>query len=749
VVEKNLTSKETQKALMQDPVLKMDFSSESFGGGTNAAAALGNGRLSVGISPWAEVVYFRWPTLSHYDHLRYFTRTFGLLGTVFPRDMRRGEEAAFEWQRYGRPLEAYPMMGAKRLFRFPDGASTWMGDPSWASTREYRPPDGPVLETRLTHPQVAAAARQWVDWQQDLLVQDFQVESGEAGQLVYYASYAPSHKIDHYYGMSKTSNAGYATFFVPEIEQLLYLGPNVVTKERTASLQHGAATPEQVDQTFPEGGTFIAMSLMGDIKGFQVGAGEQGRARPAKAPHGASEEGQHGHLGGNLSYFGAADAGFEVALAGVQENVTVLTAVASSAQAATAIIADARQAGLESLEARVSADWQDITRQIDLPSEAEDGEVRVARRALMNLFIGRNRATGAIVASPSRQPQYHFDWPRDGAFFDLALDLAGFHDIVTSHLSFYRNAQRRSPLGASALWVLGLRSPIYIPRGHWYPHHYVDGKPGELRVIPFEIDETALMLWDLWRHEQFVPDNDRTQYAQEFLPMLQLAADAACRYVDVKKEWTRRAHEDDNPVPSATLHGAAAILAGLAAAADAGARWGADAKSVGKWQGTAAALRQGMLRRIEDERTLKRGGWRGIQWSLFPAPLFEHLGDPRAGKLIDRLAQEIQEKVTRQRRGFAYLGEQAFILALAAAGAGRDMSLAKDAISLLTGEVPISGSDCYGEVTLWVDLPGQSAPVAQQRTSIPHLWTGITTYLAVEAYYRPDRFTSQIPPIPE
>jgi hypothetical protein len=624
-----------------------------------------------------------------------------------------------------------------------------MGDQSWTSAREYNPPDGPVLETQLTQSRLTLGARQWVDWQQDLLVQSFQIESEEASQFVYYATYAPSHKIDHYYGMSKTSNAGYATFWVPEIEQILYLGPCVTTARRTSALGRETVTPALVDQIFPEGGTYVAMGALGGIDGFQVGAGEQGIALPAKAPLGASVQGQQGHLGCNKGYFGAADAGFEVALSGEQKHFVVLTAVASSAEAATTIITRARQEKLESLETRVTADWQEITSQVDLPKKAEDGEIRVARRSILNLFIGRDRETGAIVASPSRQPQYHFDWPRDGAFFDLALDLAGFPDVVTKHLNFYKKAQRRNALGASALWVLGLRSPLYIPRGHWYPHHSADGKPGELRIIPFEIDETALMLWDLWRHEQFVPEVNREDYGQEFLPMLQLAANAACRFVDVKKGWTRRAHEDDNPVPSATLHGATALLAGLAAAADAGARWGAGSKFVEKWKNTASALRQGMLRRVVDDRTLERGGWRGIQWSLFPAPLFGQLGDPHAGKLIDRLAQEIQEKVSKQRRGFAYLGEQAFILALAADGAGRDKSLAKDAITLLTAKVPIPDSDCYGEVTLWIDLPGQPVPVAQQRTSIPHLWTGITTYLAVEAYYRPERFRSQIPPIPE
>ena len=72
----------TAKRLLEDPLLRADFASESFGGGSHVACALGNGQLTVGISPWAEVVYFRWPTLSFYDHLNYSTISHGVWGQL-------------------------------------------------------------------------------------------------------------------------------------------------------------------------------------------------------------------------------------------------------------------------------------------------------------------------------------------------------------------------------------------------------------------------------------------------------------------------------------------------------------------------------------------------------------------------------------------------------------------------------------------------------------------------------------------
>ena len=45
--------------IFKDPLVHCDFRSESIWGGTNSIGALGNGRLTVGISPWGELIYFR------------------------------------------------------------------------------------------------------------------------------------------------------------------------------------------------------------------------------------------------------------------------------------------------------------------------------------------------------------------------------------------------------------------------------------------------------------------------------------------------------------------------------------------------------------------------------------------------------------------------------------------------------------------------------------------------------------------
>jgi hypothetical protein len=72
----------------------------------------------------------------------------------------------------------------------------------------------------------------------------------------------------------------------------------------------------------------------------------------------------------------------------------------------------------------------------------------------------------------------------------------------------------------------------------------------------------------------------------------------------------------------------------------------------------------------------------------------------------------------------AYLGEEVFTLALADQKQGEYRELLEKALKFLTREVAFPGTDCYGEVSVWVDVNGQK--FAQQRTSIPHLWNGAT-----------------------
>lgn len=735
---------------LQDPLVKADLGAEHNRGGTNAVTGLGNGGMTVGVSPWSELVYLRWPSPGYYEQLRYMTLDYWWKDFKREKDVRYSDDApGLDWQRYGRPYEVYPGLGGRGGLYLDDGSIAWFGDPSWLSSRAYQPEWNSVLCTTLTRSNAHAKICQWVDWTDDLLVQEFTIDSQAAQKFFYYATFAPYDKNSTFKKPPDPKGSGFATVYLPGQGVVLYFNPKNKDKSKIASLTREKLSAQNIDELYPEGGYFIAMALMKKPDGFQVGADRKGNKFPDSAPIAASEEAKTGKLSGCYLVLGKSDSGLMENLSAKDNRVVVLVSAAKSAREAVAIIEKGRATGINALRKKAEADWTKIASRVELPAQASQVEKRVARRSILNLFIGRDKQSGAIVASPSRQPPYHFDWPRDGAFYDISLDMAGFPELVTSHVDFYRRTQRMSDFDFNLSWLLGRKSPFYSPKGHWYPNIYTNGDKGRITEVPIEIDETGLLVWDLWRHEKFLPESERTAYQKKYLEMLTLASDALVDYVDIKKGWTKKVAEDDNSKPNATLHGASSVLTGLAAAADAGDRWGADPKKVVAWKNAAIALRSGILRRVEDEKTLDQSGWRGIQWTLYPAPVFESYDDPRAQKLIKRLAADVEGKANQKHPGFAYLGEQVFILAIATAKMPEYKPLLQQSVKILTNEVPMPGTDTFGEVTIWIDLPGQTQKVAQQRTSIPHLWTGVTSYLSVEALYRPEIFLSQMPPAPK
>jgi hypothetical protein len=440
-------------------------------------------------------------------------------------------------------------------------------------------------------------------------------------------------------------------------------------------------------------------------------------------------------------------------------GVSLLTSVADTALEAGRILDRSRNAGARNLRETALRLWEGENNSIDMPSGLSDRDKRVGLRSMQNLLSARDARTGAMVASLTRQPFYACDWPRDGAFYDLALDLAGLHEKVHDHLLFYRRTQRKKTLSFSPTWLINLRSPFYNPRGHWHSNMNTDGSPGFFNIIPIEIDETSLMVWDIWRHEQYVPEKEKERYREDFSETVTLAMEAILPFLDKKKGWIKKIFEDDNPWVTATLHGASAVLTALASGVDLARKWQFDSETLSAWSHAASLLRKGMLERIQDPKTLSEAGWRGIQWSLFPAPLFDSYESEPCRPFLDILVDDMINKVIHRKGGVGYLGEQLFMFSFSTRGRDRDVLPAKTpegelrygefkqrVLDLLTGEVPVEGTDCYGELGLWRNVNGED--IIQNRTSIPHLWNGVTVYLALVAMYEPERLESLRPPVP-
>lgn len=729
----------------EDPLLQANLLSETIGGGTNAIAALSNGRLSVSISPWGEITHLRWPSLSCCDHLRYFTayKVFSLLDlisllheeTARPYEVRWGEEApSEEWKLYGRPLEPYPELGSRAGILTP-GASKplWLNDPVWTSQRRYSSEDSAVLITTLSGP-AELEITDWIDPEWDLLVRVHKVKG--ASRFFYHSTFAPALKPRRgLFASPDPKDAGFGAVYWADEGIVIHFNPR---RKRWAT---GEWSPRKLDSFYPEGGVFLAWGFDRIPSSFQIGADRAGRKVPPSAPLGGRLDAEDGLLQENPAFQGPVDAALAMDLPDLHGTVVVFIAVSDTATGAVSLIRRARELGVEALIQRVDKAWKDIGKRVFLPPQEKDQTIlKVAKRSVLSLIMGQDTGSGAIVASLSRQPAYHFDFPRDSAFFDLGLDAAGFSERVDQHLDFLMKVQMRGKCAFGWMWLVNLKWPFYHPEGHFKANYSADGSPGSM-PHPFEIDSTGLTIWNLWRHELFVPDGGKESYCLKAWEAIERGAEALMDYVDLRAGWLRPAFEDDSSRPSATFHGASSTLTALMAAADAAYRWVGEERKAERWERAASALRQSMLKKLEGKISREILGWRGLHWAFWPAPLFKP-GDPRCLPLVEILVKEVTEKVEGKRPGFSYLAEQLFALALAPIRTHEHEALIRRGLEFLAYKVAIPGTHHFGEIVL------KKGEFYQNRTAIPHLWNGILFYLTLLALHRPEAFHRQRPPYP-
>ncbi|MEZ6190552.1 MAG: glycoside hydrolase family 15 protein [Phycisphaerales bacterium] len=132
---------------------------------------------------------------------------------------------------------------------------------------------------------------------------------------------------------------------------------------------------------------------------------------------------------------------------------------------------------------------------------------------------------GAIIAANDTdylqfsRDTYSYLWPRDGAFVADSLDSAGFPDVARSFFSFCSKAISDTGM------FLHKYNPDGSPASSWHPW-IADGRP----QLPIQEDETALVVWSLWRH--FVRYRDIEFVRPLWVDVVQKAADFMVRYRD-------------------------------------------------------------------------------------------------------------------------------------------------------------------------------------------------------------------------
>lgn len=200
---------------------------------------------------------------------------------------------------------------------------------------------------------------------------------------------------------------------------------------------------------------------------------------------------------------------------------------------------------------------------------------------------------GAIIAATdsdimeTNRANYCYMWPRDGALISAVLDTAGQHHLPRAFFEFCNRILPSNPP------VLRQK---YTAEGRlgatWHPW-VVDGKPH----VPFQEDETALMILAMWEHHRAYNDPEALQ--KHFERFVKPAATFLAEYRDEATGLPKPSYDLWEERYGIHAHTTATVIAGLEAAAKIALELEEDPNG---YYAAAGQMRTG-LQRLVDPRT--------------------------------------------------------------------------------------------------------------------------------------------------
>lgn len=475
----------------------------------------------------------------------------------------------------------------------------------------------------------------------------------------------------------------------------------------------------------------------------------------------AFDDMQDGQLTGDKLAGGQVNAALKFPLsfdAGSAE-ATLVYAFGATAQAAQDELGWVRGQDIQGVQDDVASADRAFVDSLWIPEEITGEMRKFVERTFLNLRVGTDRDTGAIVASVSRQPSYQLDWPRDGAFFNIALDLAGQNDLVTKRMRFYSDtirdrAQLPLPLlnGQVPGWP-GEPSKTQYPPDSWEMNYYADGMVGG--NIRLEIDNTALLVWAYVYHVGHLDAQAREEYIAEAWPTVRRAADWLTSWRDPQTGLNWPANEDDHAEFTQGLQGASTTYGALVSAARLATYLGED-DLADKWLHRAGELKAATIEHmyVEGEGFYGLPGPAKLDagspyWLSWPTHMFDK-DDPRfKPQLLAGLDKQLAS-VSGQTPGGQYPTKVAISAALVLPdGPERDKALT--IADKLSTEIANPNTYTIGEHYSAVDSDGdgQFDDGWVNGVSTPHLWSMTLVYLTAVAYHHPDKFDAYDDVLPQ
>jgi GH15 family glucan-1,4-alpha-glucosidase/ferredoxin len=243
---------------------------------------------------------------------------------------------------------------------------------------------------------------------------------------------------------------------------------------------------------------------------------------------GTWRDAEDGHLQGNPIAQGSVDSTISVHVnvpAGGERIVYLVIIAGQQRQELVELHKWLEKMGPQGVIDRTSAYWRLWVGGTNINfGNLPDKAAELFRRSLLVMRTQIDNGGAILAANDSDIMQfsrdtYSYVWPRDGALVADALDHAGFPDVARS---FYTFCQKTiTPEG----YFHHKYNPDGSPASSWHPW-IINGQ----RALPVQEDETALVVWALWRH--YYRFRDIEFIRPLWVDVVQPAADWMVRYRD-------------------------------------------------------------------------------------------------------------------------------------------------------------------------------------------------------------------------
>ncbi|MCG8499186.1 MAG: glycoside hydrolase family 15 protein, partial [Firmicutes bacterium] len=197
------------------------------------------------------------------------------------------------------------------------------------------------------------------------------------------------------------------------------------------------------------------------------------------------------------------------------------------------------------------------------------------RRSLLVFKLMSDEVSGGLLAAPeidehfTRCGRYAYCWGRDAAFITSALDRAGYSDLVEK---FYQ-------------WAVAAQGE----NGAWLQRYYLDGNLAPSWGI--QIDETGTLLWGMLQHYNAVGDK---AFLSWVWPAVKSGANFLITSIDSENNLPRATYDLWEERVGQHTYSAAAVCAGLKAAAEISGILGKDDPHQNQWEQAAVQIKKSM-----------------------------------------------------------------------------------------------------------------------------------------------------------